>query len=148
MEDTPRSEGTVPVQQLKVVGFGLKDVKRSDGESRYFLFGEIPTRGIVLGRDPECDFVVGGEPGSTVSRRHAIITVHGETCYIEDISKNGTMVERLHGKFGSSFEVVNKVPVALQEDDRLYLSIVVDGGGMALGKGGSMVRLAYLKALA
>ena len=50
----------------------------------------------TLGFSPECDLVL---PDATVSRRHAVIAVRGDECWISDAgSRNGTYVngERLH----------------------------------------------------
>ena len=52
--------------------------------------------GWAMGFSPECDLVL---PDATVSRRHAVIAVRGDECWISDAgSRNGTYVngERLH----------------------------------------------------
>jgi hypothetical protein len=58
---------------------------------------ELPTRGsYVLGRHESCEIQV---HGSGVSRRHALISVHGNELAVQDLaSKNGTYVNGLDAK--------------------------------------------------
>ena len=44
----------------------------------------------VVGRDPAADVFI---PSPGVSRRHAVITTHGATAVVADVSKNGTRVD-------------------------------------------------------
>src|SRR3954466_3656914 len=47
----------------------------------------------LIGRDPACAFVVDGPKSKVVSGRHARIFVQDDSWWIEDMSRNGTVVD-------------------------------------------------------
>jgi len=83
----------------------------------------------TIGSDPSCDICL---PNSTVSRRHAVLTVMAEGVELQDLgSTNGTLlrsqrVERADLQPGDIF-VIGRVVVLLEEvaDDDLEVGIVV-----------------------
>ncbi|MEM6792545.1 MAG: sigma 54-interacting transcriptional regulator [Acidobacteriota bacterium] len=87
----------------------------------------------VLGSDASCDVCL---PNSTVSRRHAVITVDGESTVLSDLqSTNGTLLrsERIESAPvapGDIF-VIGRVVVLLEEvlDDDLEVGIDVNRAG-------------------
>ena len=83
----------------------------------------------VLGSESGCEVVI---PNSTVSRRHAVVTVQSDGVELEDLgSTNGTLVhsrriEKVGIEVGEIF-VIGRVVVLLEEvsDDDLEVGIVV-----------------------
>lgn len=98
--------------------FELRDMRRRDQDHAIFSFIDR-TRKISIGRGRDCDYRVGVEPGSAVSRHHALITLLEPGRYqLHDISKNGTTILHEDG----TYEILNRGNVGtLRNGDILYL---------------------------
>ena len=58
------------------------------GSSRHESYKIFTKPFSVIGRNPDCDWVIDDDK-KIVSGRHAEVLVHPEGCYIKDVSKNG-----------------------------------------------------------
>ena len=72
----------------------------------------IPAAGVVFGRDPSCDIVVGS---TEVSRRHASLTPSAEGYLLRDTSTNGVLV---NGEPASSPSLLGKGDVLTIGDEQ------------------------------
>jgi pSer/pThr/pTyr-binding forkhead associated (FHA) protein len=76
-----RATSSIPASRLCVSFVGGV----CEGRTGLFLTGPTTT----IGRDDECEIVL---DGTTVSRRHCVISRHGATYILRDSSRNGTFV--------------------------------------------------------
>ncbi|HYK89009.1 MAG TPA: FHA domain-containing protein, partial [Acidobacteriota bacterium] len=86
-----------PVLEFREEGGGAGDTPKLQPLSGMWERGmesfSLPHGPTTFGRGADNDVVAGRTPGSVVSSRHAVITVHSEYCEIEDMdSSNGTYV--------------------------------------------------------
>src|SRR5687767_757565 len=64
----------------------LKDLDTEKAQS-------VPETEAVIGRDPACAFVIEGQKSKVVSSRHARIFFQDNSWWIEDTSRNGTILD-------------------------------------------------------
>ena len=108
-EDTPGDEETILVSETAPTRFKLV-VTMPDETLETFALEE---GGQVVGRELACDLTI---PHTSISRRHARITVEGGTVMLEDMgSKNGTFVD--------STRITMAVPIRPGNVIRLGLTI-------------------------
>lgn len=150
MSDTPQmKEGTI-LRRTRIVGFELRELRRTDAETKAFLFSELPEGGLVVGRGSAAGFVVGDEPGSRVSRAHASITYDPQlgACVLTDTSRNGTVITHPLTTGGSTHSVeLDGDSIPLRDGDRLYLAATIEGGDVFLMRGGTVVGFSYVEAV-